>query len=203
MPWANTEVDNYDYDAEKAKAMLEAAGYKDSDGDGILDKNGEKLSLNIVTGSRRPGNALIAQATQGYFENIGVEAAVEVLDGNAYNEVIEKGSFDLCLNSAATGYVPSASYYLETYYHSKSSNGKNIGYSNPELDRLIEQCKAADRGEEKNELSRKAQAIAQEDAVVYTVADYGAVFVLSDAVENFSYSAAVHDFIVPNEVSLK
>ena len=203
MPWANTEVDNYDYDAEKAKAMLEAAGYKDSDGDGILDKNGEKLSLNIVTGSRRPGNALIAQATQGYFENIGVEAAVEVLDGNAYNEVIEKGSFELCLNSAATGYVPSASYYLETYYHSKSSNGKNIGYSNPELDRLIEQCKAADRGEEKNELSRKAQAIAQEDAVVYTVADYGAVFVLSDAVENFSYSAAVHDFIVPNEVSLK
>ena len=94
--------------------------FKDSDGDGILDKNGEKLSLNIVTGSRRPGNALIAQATQGYFENIGVEAAVEVLDGNAYNEVIEKGSFDLCLNSAATGYVPSASYYLETYYHSKS-----------------------------------------------------------------------------------
>jgi peptide/nickel transport system substrate-binding protein len=203
MPWANTDVDTYDYDAKKAQAMLEEAGFSDSDGDGILDKDGEKLSIHIVTGSRRPGNALIAQATQGYFESIGVEASVEVLDGNAYNEAIEKGNFDLCLSSAATGYVPSASYYLETYYHSGSSNSKSIGYSNPELDKLIEQCKAADRGDAKNELSKQAQAIAQEDAVVYTVADYGAVFVLSGAVENFSYSAAVHDFIVPNEVSLK
>ena len=203
MPWANTELDTYDYDVEKAKSMLTEAGFEDTDEDGILDKDGKKFTMNIVTGSRRPGNALIAQATQGYFENIGIEASVEVLEYSAYDEVISNGAFDLCLNSAASGYVPSASYYLSQYYYSKSKNAQDIGYANPELDEVIEECMALENSEEKNELSKKAQAIAQEDVAVYTVADYGAVFVMSDAVENFSYSAAVHDFIVPNEVSLK
>lgn len=203
MPWANNELDPYKYDAEKAKTLLDEAGIKDSDGDGYRDYNGENLDLQLITGSRRPGNALICQAVQGYYDEIGIKANVEVLDGNAQTEKIEKGEFDMKLDSAATGYVPSASYYLAQYYHSDSTNAKRIGYSNPELDEIIDKCKATEAGDEKNELSKQAQAIAQEDVPVFTAANYGAVFVLNENIENFSYSAAVHDFIVPNETSLK
>lgn len=202
MPWANINVDTYEYDPAKAKALLAAAGYKDSDGDGYLDKDGKKLALRIITGSRRPGNSLIVQAVQGYYKAIGMEAAVAVIDGNASNEAIKNNDYDLNLSSAATGYVPSASYYLSTYYHSQNTNAKRINYSNPELNRLIDECRGASDLKEKYALSRQAQVIAQNDAVVYTVANYGAVFVLSDKIKNFSYSAAVHDFVVPLETDL-
>jgi len=203
MPWSNTNVDTYEFDVEKAKALLKAAGYKDSDGDGYLDKDGKKFSIRIITGSRRPGNSLIVQAVQGYYKNIGVEAAVAVIDGNASNEAIKNNEYDLNLSSAATGYIPSASYYLSTYYHSQNTNAKNINYSNPELDRLIDECRATSDAQEKYALSKQAQAIAQDDVAVYTVANYGAVFVLSDKIKNFSYSAAVHDFVVPYETDIK
>lgn len=202
MPWSNTDVDTYEYDVEKAKSLLAGAGFRDSNGDGFLDKNGRRLSLRIITGSRRPGNSLITQAVQGYFAAVGIDAQVAVLDGNASNEAIKNNEYDLNLSSAATGYIPSASYYLYQYYHSSSVNAKNIAYSNPELDRLIEQCRGTIASKEKYDLSKRAQAVAQNDAVVYTAALYGAVFVLSDRIKNFSYSAAVHDFIVPYSTDL-
>ncbi|MDR0383537.1 MAG: ABC transporter substrate-binding protein [Spirochaetaceae bacterium] len=202
MPWSNSDVDTYEYDVEKAKSLLAGAGFRDSDGDGFLDKDGKRLSLRIITGSRRPGNSLITQAVQGYFAAIGVEAQVAVLDGNASNEAIKNNEYDLNLSSAATAYIPSASYYLYQYYHSDSVNAKNIAYANPELDRLIDQCRGTIASEEKYDLSKRAQAVAQNDVAVYTVALYGAVFVLSDRIKNFSYSAAVHDFIVPYSADL-
>ena len=109
----------------------------------------------------------------------------------------------MCLSSAATGYVPSASYYLNQYYHSDSNNMKQAGFSDPALDALIEKCRNLESGEEKYEVSREAQALAQEDAVVYTVALYGAVFAMDADITGFDYSAAVHDFIVPYSTDFK
>ncbi|MGI6012841.1 MAG: ABC transporter substrate-binding protein [Oscillospiraceae bacterium] len=203
VPWNNAEVDTYDYDLEKAKQLLDDAGFKDSDGDDIREYNGEEVTLNIVTGSRRPGNPLIVQATQGYFEKLGIHATVEVLDGTALSDAQSSGAYDLYLSSAATGYIPSASYYLYQYYYSESNNAKLAGYSNPELDKLLEECKAETDIEKKYELSRQAQALAQEDAAIYTVALYGAVFAMNSDVTGFEYSAAVHDFIVPYSTDLK
>lgn len=202
VQWNNASVDTYEYNVDLAKQMLDEAGFKDTDGDGYRDWNGESVTIDIVTGSRRPGNALIAQATQGYFDQIGVKAKVNVLDGTAYSQKIDNGDFDMALDSAATGYIPSAAYYLYQNYYSGSSNAQKIGYSNPELDELVAQCRNMEAGEAKNEVSRQAQAIAQNDAAIYTVAHYGAVFVLNPKIEGFSYSAAVHDFIVPYTTDL-
>ncbi len=203
VPWNNSDVENYDYNVETAKKMLDDAGFKDSDGDGLRDYKGKKVTLTIVTGTRRPGNALIAQATQGYFKALGIDAAVNVLDGTALSGAQENGDYDLYLSSAATGYVPSASYYLYQYYYSGSKNAQYAGYSNPELDKLLEECKNMENSDEKNEISKRAQALAQDDAAVYTVALYGAVFAMNSKVTGFSYSAAVHDFIVPYSTDLK
>lgn len=203
VPWNNNEVDTYDYNTEKAKQLLDNAGFTDSDGDGTREYNGEEVTLKIVTGSRRPGNPLIVQATQAYFSELGIDATVEVLEGTALSEAQSSGNYDLYLSSAATGYIPSASYYLNQYYHSSSNNMKYAGFSDPELDKLIEDCKAEMDLEKKYELSRQAQAVAQEDAVVYTVALYGAVFAMDSDITGFEYSAAVHDFIVPYSTDLK
>ena len=203
VKWNNPDVNAYGYDVEMAKKLLDDAGFVDSDNDGIREYKGEEVQLHIITGSRRPGNGLIVQATQGYFAAIGIDAVAEVLDGNVQSEAVNNGEFDLTLNSAATGYIPSASYSLRQYYHSESNNAKCIGYSNPELDKLIDECRNMEDSEEKNEVSRQAQMIAQDDVAIYTVALYGGVFVMNKDIEGFSYSAAVHDFVVPYTTDIK
>ncbi len=202
VPWNNSDVDTYDYNVETAKKLLDDAGFVDSDNDGIREYKGQKVTLNIVTGSRRPGNPLIVQATQGYFKALGVDATVQVLEGTALSDAQTNGAYDLYLSSAATGYIPSASYFLYQYYYSGSKNAKLAGYSNPALDKLLEECKNTASSEEKNELSRQAQALAQDDAAIYTVALYGAVFAMNSKATGFEYSAAVHDFIVPYSTDL-
>ena len=197
IPWANTEVDTYDYNPEKAVELLTEAGYTDTDGDGFLDKDGEKLSLRIISFTKRPGNQLIVQATQGYFANIGVDTSIEIMDWSAMAELVQKGEYDMVLSSAASCYMPSPTYYLKTVYVDSDN-----GYHNDKIDELVDECLASKDLEEKYELSKEAQAIAQEDAGIYTVALYGAVFGLSKGVTNFEYNAAAHDFIVPNNTDL-
>ena len=197
MPWANLEVDTYDYDVDKAVSLLEEAGYTDSDKDGYLDKDGEKLTLKLVTFTKRPGCSLIVQATQGYYANIGIDTTVEVLEWSAMNELIQNGDFDMALNSAASAYIPTPAYYMETYY-----KNNDIGYENEAVNTLLDECKATADMEEKYAFSKEAQALAQEDAAIFTPALYGAVFALSKDVTGFQYNAAAHDFIVPYETSL-
>ena len=197
VPWNNPNVTKYAYDVEAAKKALDEAGFTDSDGDGVREYNGQDVQLTIVTGSRRPGNPIIAQATQGFFNHIGIDAQVQVLEGSAMNDALKSGNWDFNLSSAATGYIPSASYYLSQYYASDSTNMQRAGFADAELDQLIATCVSLEAGNEKNEASKQAQALAQDDAVVYTMANYGAVFGLNPNITGFSYSAAVHDFIVP------
>ena len=74
---------------------------------------------------------------------------------------------------------------------------QRAGFVDSALDAAIAECTDLTAGDAKNEASKKAQVLAADDAVVYTVANYGAVFGLNPKITGFSYSAAVHDFIVP------
>ncbi len=197
IPWTNTDVNMYDYDPDMAKKLLDEAGFVDSDGDGIREYKGEEVKITLITGSNRPGLPLIAQAMQGYFAAVGVDAEAQVLEGNTMQEVRNSGQWDLVSNSMAACYIPSASYFVSQMYYSGSSNASRLGYKNEELDKVVDACMATDDLEEKYALSRQAQAMAQEDAVTHTVCLYGAVFIMNDKLTGFDYSPAVHDFVVP------
>ena len=97
----------------------------------------------------------------------------------------------------AACYIPSASYFISQMYYSESSNASRLGYKNEKLDEIVNECMAVDDLAKKYELSKQAQALAQEDAVTYTVCLYGAVFIMNEKLTGFDYSPAVHDFVVP------
>ena len=61
------------------------------------------------------------------FASVGVDAEVNVLEGTALSSAQSEGTYDLYISSAATGYVPSASYYLSQYY--ESTLKKNAQYA--------------------------------------------------------------------------
>lgn len=95
------------YDPEKAKELLEEAGFKDTDGDGVReDQNGEKLVINFATMSGGETAEPIAKAYMQNWADIGLK--VELVDGrlhdfNAFYDMVENDDPKIDIYQAAWG----------------------------------------------------------------------------------------------------
>ena len=77
-------ADHYSFDLEKSAALLDEAGWVDSDGDGFRDKDGVKLVLNTITIAAFPETTDIGIILQADLATIGVDVDVEPLDSATY-----------------------------------------------------------------------------------------------------------------------
>lgn len=77
-------ADHYSFDLDKAAALLDEAGWVDSDGDGVRDKDGVKLVLNTITIQAFPETTDIGTILEADMATIGVEIDVEPLDSATY-----------------------------------------------------------------------------------------------------------------------
>ncbi len=73
LPWYNKEAQIQDADVDKAKKLLSDAGWKDTDGDGIVEKDGVKASLNVYYPSNAPERQAIAVALGEQAKEFGIE----------------------------------------------------------------------------------------------------------------------------------
>ncbi|RLC65079.1 MAG: ABC transporter substrate-binding protein [Chloroflexi bacterium] len=71
--FVNQDLEPYPYDADKALSLLEEAGWTDSDGDGILDKDGQPFAFTIDTLEQFRS---LAEAVAAQFRAIGIDASV-------------------------------------------------------------------------------------------------------------------------------
>ena len=86
------------FDAEKAKAVLAAAGYADSDGDGIVEKNGKPLTVQMGV-YKRLFNENITTEMQAQLKKIGIN--VEIVPHEKAN-YLKPGDFEMSLYSVVT-----------------------------------------------------------------------------------------------------
>jgi peptide/nickel transport system substrate-binding protein len=71
----------YTYDPAKTKAELDAAGYKDVDGDGFREtKDGKPLSLRLLVTTDSPENQTAAKLIAGWFKDVGLKVNLKVVD---------------------------------------------------------------------------------------------------------------------------
>jgi len=99
----------YDYELEKAKQLLSEAGWNDTDGDGILDKNGKALKdLDFVIDS---SSSLIWQKdlavmVQSQLKMIGIDVSIRSLETAAFTETFKTGDYDLKMSYNMGRYNP-------------------------------------------------------------------------------------------------
>jgi peptide/nickel transport system substrate-binding protein len=71
----------YTYDPAKTKAELDAAGYKDVNGDGLREtKDGKPLSLRLLVTTDSPENQTAAKLIAGWFKDVGLKVNLKVVD---------------------------------------------------------------------------------------------------------------------------
>jgi len=85
--WTPTEAETFGFDLEKAKQMLEAAGYTDTNGDGVReDKQGKPIELRLWTRTESPPEQRAGKLIAGWFESIGLKIKLSVMtDGGLYD----------------------------------------------------------------------------------------------------------------------
>lgn len=122
------------YDLEKAKKLLSDAGYKDTHGDGYLEKDGKELSFRLAYYSSRPELPVLAPALQDAYKQIGIKVTPQLYEN--IDTAYRSGDFDLMLYNTTTIGNGDPSYYLGLYFASTGS--ENAGkYVNKELDTTI------------------------------------------------------------------
>ena len=121
LPWSNPEAAIEDGDIDKAKSILAADGWKDSDGDGIVEKNGTKASFTIYYPSDDTTRQAIAVTVLEQAKKIGIEVKVE---GKSWDE-IDKLKLS---NGVVWGY---GSLDPSSLYHQYYGPLAGEGYDNP------------------------------------------------------------------------
>ncbi len=137
--WAyNKDVMTYEFNPEKAKALLDEAGFKDPDGDGPR----KRFSLTYKTSTNK-FRIQIAKMICKMLEDIGIEVKLRAYEFGTFFSDIKSGNFQIYTMQWTEPIEPDFYYWL---FHSKSipdekgnSNGANRGrYRNEEVDRLLD-----------------------------------------------------------------
>jgi peptide/nickel transport system substrate-binding protein len=81
----------YHYNPEASKELLAEAGWEDTDGDGVLEKDGKPLKIRIFSTSVTEYQHL-AEAIQGYLKDVGIDSEILLTDN--LKEVQESGDYE-------------------------------------------------------------------------------------------------------------
>ena len=122
------------YDVATAKALLDSAGWRDSDGDGVRDRSGVPLAFNILIPSSSASRQRYAVLLQEQYRAIGVKATPQVLENNAWSEAVDSHAFDAYLGAWQPS--PGLVGLMQTWASRGSSNAGR--YDSPVFDALLD-----------------------------------------------------------------
>lgn len=163
--WAySPDVATYNYDPSRAKRLLAEAGFKPGR-DGMLEKDGVPLKIDLVTSLATENYQEICELVQERLRQIGVMVEIPVLERGVYNERFLGGQFHLFLGSWTGSADPDANFYRR--FHSKGS--RNVGtYRNKRVDELLEAAQSVtDRGRRKQYYAEFQKIVTEEVADVF------------------------------------
>lgn len=157
------------YDLEGAKRLITSAGWLDSDGDGIRDKNGKPLKIEMIIFTGSATTTQFAQMLQAEAKKAGVDIELDQLDSSIGIQRILAGNYEAAYLGFDLDNDPDPFNILHTSQF--PPRGQNFAYySNPEADRLIEQARVEmDKSKRKDLYWRLHEIVADEQPYTWTV----------------------------------
>jgi peptide/nickel transport system substrate-binding protein len=149
------------FDPAAARAQLAALGFKDSDGDGIVERDGKPFELELVVNDAQ-NRVDVVTIVQAQLKRIGVGVRLRVLEFGTYQERVLAADFD----GAFVEWKVQTKVDLTSLFHSASRrpHGFNFGaYANPEVDRLIQEALATSDHEAARQKWNRIQKLIYDD----------------------------------------
>ena len=161
-PWHNPSVKKYPYDIQKAKELLQEAGYKINK-NGVLEKDGKEFSFTIITNQGNSSRSTVAEILQQSWGRLGVKVNIRILEWATFiNEYIDKRNFDAVILGWTIPLEPD----LYDVWHSSNCEGKKLNFvcfKNEKFDEIIEKARREFDFKKRRDLYFKAQEILAEE----------------------------------------
>ncbi len=163
--FADSTIKPIAYDVEKAKQLLDEAGWKVGK-DGIREKDGQKLEFKIITNQGNDVRKDIATLVQDSMRVIGVKVTIEIYEWAVFiSRFINKHEFD----ANVLGWQTPPDWDVYEVWHSSQTGPdqlNHVGYKSPEADRLINELREEYDRDKIKELASKLQRRIYEDQPV-------------------------------------
>ena len=135
----NNSVKPWPFDPEAAAKLLDEAGWKDTDQDGIRDKNGQKFQFELSFASGVQEYERLGTVYQEELKRAGINVVLGPLEWATFQERVQDRSFDACMLAWLSD-VGHDSYQI--FHSSQSEKGSNYpGLESDEIDRLLEEAR--------------------------------------------------------------
>ena len=160
------KVKTESYDAEGAKKVLEEAGWVDSDGDGIREKDGQKLKIRWLTYPSRQELPLLAESAQDTLKAIGID--VEINNTADHNKIRDdKSAWDVYASAMVTAPTGDPEYFFTSCCLDDSA--VNVGkFHSDELEKLEKEMAVEFDPDKRADLAIKMQqAILDDNGYVF------------------------------------
>ncbi|HXH72248.1 MAG TPA: peptide-binding protein [Mariprofundaceae bacterium] len=171
--WVNKNLKPRVYNPEIAKELLKEDGWSDTDGDGILDKDGKPLSFTILTNNGNKQRADAAIIMQQRLKEVGIDVRIRLVEWSAFIEnFINKRDFDAVI----LGWSLSPEPDQYNIWHSSQTGPREfnfLSYSNPKVDKaLVDARRTFDTAERKRLYDIVQQEIYNDVPIVFLYAPY-------------------------------
>jgi len=159
----NPDVPRYPFDPDKARSLLAEAGWRDTDGDGTVDRDGVPFEFQILTNMGNDLRMKTAVVIQQRLKAVGVTARIKALEWSTFiNEFVDKRRFQVVILGWSIGLDPDQ----YDIWHSSKTGEKEfnfVSYGNPRVDELLERGRRTfDRGERKKAYGEIQRILAEE-----------------------------------------
>ncbi|MCT6902534.1 MAG: ABC transporter substrate-binding protein [Lactobacillus sp.] len=170
---------DYKYNVKEAKKQLEDAGWAEN-GEGVREKNGQKLSVNLMI---RETRTLEGQLIQSMLGEVGIEVKIQQLEGGAYYEAAGNKSYDILLGQYSD-IDPDILYFL---FHSTQS-GNNYSINDAKIDDLLVKGRSTFDMDERAAIYKEVQKLIMEQAYIVPLYVQKNFTVVNSKVKGAKYS---------------
>ncbi|HWQ66689.1 MAG TPA: ABC transporter substrate-binding protein [Methanospirillum sp.] len=189
-------VKGYEFNPEKAKTLLAEAGWEDKNKDGILEKGGTNLEINLIIPNTMPWSGYgvsdqkpLAEAIQAYLKDIGAQVNIKSMEGGAWwDEVTKTYGYDMYLYGP-WGVIYDPLITLKAYWYT----GGRLKYSDPALDAMIDQAYLSTDESARQQILNDIFSYLEKHSLVMPIYQDAKVFAIRSNVNGFEIPAS--DFI--------
>jgi peptide/nickel transport system substrate-binding protein len=162
--WAfDSTLKKYSYDLAKAQSLLDAAGWRDSNSDGVREKGKDTLTFTLMTNSEDPTRGQIAQQLASDWQRLGAKVDVKVIpSATLVSDALRPRDFDAVLYGFSELPPDPDPYPLwhSTQTPDKSDAGQNYsGWSNTTVDDILQEARRVNDPTRRTTLYRQFQTL--------------------------------------------
>ena len=163
-PFYDQSIKPLPYDPEKAKKLLDQAGWTDHNGDGIRDKDGKDFKFEFLIPAGSEDTEKIATIFKEDLEKkAGIKMEIRKLDWAVFLKNIQDWSFDACILGWGLDANPDHYQLWHSSMADVKGSSNHVGYKNPEVDKLIEQARAEFDKQKRIQIHHQIHRILAED----------------------------------------